>query len=157
MNDTQQTTVSWRAAEFEYVERSRGWYVLLGIVAAIFIAASLWQGNVFFALFIALAGVVLVTVSRRKPPVVEFCVDGEGVSIGTRRLQYDDLEGFSFHDRPGRLDQIILKRKSGAVPLVRIPVDSKTAERVQSVLAVYLPPFEHEETITDSITDLFGL
>ncbi len=147
-------TISWRAAEYVHFKKETNWYLVVGIIAAILVIAALWQRNFFFAVFILLAGALIITLGKERPRIIEFQVSAEGVAIGKRIFyDYDDLEGFDTKENPERLDEIILKRKSTINPFVKIPVDSQLLPRVIEVLKKNIKRVEFDESLIDAVSD----
>ncbi len=150
-------SISWRAAEYEFREKSFLWYVVVGIVAAVFLGVALWQKNFFFGIFVLIAGAMIVFFANRKPNIMDFEVSESVVVTGTRVFHLDDFTEFSLHDRPGRLDEIIFKKNTSFNPYVRIPVDTRTASQVRALLAGRMPEVEFEDSTLDALVDWFGI
>ena len=149
--------VIWRAAEFERHERTGAWYVSVVGVALVLVVIALIQHNFFFALFIMLAAGVLVLFSNRKPHIVEFRIDDEGVLVGSSRYHYEDIDFFWMRERPGRLDEIVIKRKAVLNPLLKITADTHTAKSARLKLLEKLPEMgEDQESLFDIFTDWLG-
>ena len=93
-------TVAWRAAEYGHAAKGFSWYLSVGFGALALAGVALWQKNFFFAIFIVVAAAVLFAMSRRRPPVLDFRIDADGVTVVDRlSLPYDRLEGFATHRR----------------------------------------------------------
>ncbi len=149
--------ISWRAAEYEHIERSPLWYLVVGGASLILSVFSLVGGNFFFAVFIILAFVMLIMLGRNKPRTLDYRLTDEGVGVGPKIFyHYDALEGFAVNDRPGRLDEIILKKKSVFNPYLKLPVDGKTAALAQKMLSEKLPVIDHQESLIDIFADWLG-
>jgi hypothetical protein len=149
--------ISWRAAEREHFEKSPGWYLIVGGAALILFIVALWQRNFFFGIFILLAGILVVTLGNRKPAVLEYRVTDKGCDVGRGIFyEFDKLDNFSLRNRPGSLDELILKKKSAFNPFMRIPIDSRTAEKVRIFLVQKLPEIEHPDSFLDLLIDFLG-
>lgn len=148
--------VSWRAAEYEYVEKTILWYMGVGAAALIIALIGLWQGNFFFVVFIAVAAAVIISLGRKRPQVVEFRVSGEGVAVGRQFLPYERLQNFSLRARPGRLDELVFMKKTMVAPLLKIAVDGKVGEQVRGVLKEKLPEVERQDSLVDLIAEWLG-
>lgn len=154
-----ETEISWRAAEYDHFEKSPGWYAAVGGTALILFIIALWQKNFFFGIFVLLAGIMVIFLSNRKPSVLEYKFTEKGFEIGHGHgifYEYDKLDNFSLRSRPGRLDELILKRKITVNPFVRVPIDDRTAEKVRLFLVQKLPEVEHHDSMMDVLTDLLG-
>lgn len=150
--------ISWRAAEYQYSEKTLTWFIVAGIIALVIAILSFVGHNFFFAVFAILAGIVVIAFAGRRPDVLDFTVSDEGVSAeGKFSLPFDEIDYFSLHSRPGRLDELVLKKRSIVNPLVRIPLDARTGERVRAFLGKRIREEEFQESLIDLLSDRFGL
>jgi len=150
--------ISWRAAEYDHVEKGLYWYLAVGGVSLLLLAFALWQKNFFFGIFIVIAGIMLIALGNRRPDVLDFKLTEKGFDDGRGSFyEYEQLDHFSVRNRLGRLDELMLKKKSAFNPFLRIPIDSKTAGEARIFLAQKLTEVEYEPTILDALVDLFGL
>ena len=118
---------------------------------------AFWQKNFFFAIFIILAGAMLLFFSRRRPQILDFKLDGEGIAIGDNIFyDYDRFEGFLIRSRPQRLDEVILKKKTAINPYIKVPIDSKLAPKARDILGENLPEVEYQESLIDILSEWFG-
>ena len=145
------------AAEYNYVKKDVSWYWVMGGLVATLIMIAIWQKNLFFALFIAIAGTILLFFGKRRPQIYNFRISDDGVCVGDKIFySYDRFVSFAIHNRPSRLDEVILRRKTAVNPYVKIPIDSKLALQAKVILKNKLPEVEYQESILDIISDWLG-
>lgn len=157
MKEEQKNGISWRAAERSYIKKDASWYFIIVGPALLLVVISLWQQNFFFAVFIILATLVLISFGKRKPRVVDFRIDEHSVMIDHQIFDYENLDSFTVKERPGMLDEIVIKRKSAIAPLMHMPIDDNLAKKAEEVLERKLEKFEYEENFFDILTDWLGL
>jgi hypothetical protein len=149
--------ITWRAAEYEYVEKGAEWYWVVGTLGAILAMIALWQRNFFFFVFVVVAGTMLVVFGRRRPRVLDFTVGEKGVGVGSGSLlPYDQLEWFAVHEREGRMHEIVFKKKTTVNPIVRLPADVTTVRHAARVLEERLPREQYEASLLDTLSELLG-
>lgn len=148
--------ITWKAAEYEHSAKDTSWYWMIGGAVIFFLILSLWQKNFFFAVFVVIAGVMVGMFGRRRPNIIDFKANDEGIGYGTRFLAYDQIEKFAVRNRPGHLDEIIIHKKTTINPVVHIPIDEKLRERVQSLMREKLPEIEHQESLVDAFAEWLG-
>lgn len=149
--------LSWRAAEYQFTKKGPLWYLTIGLIGLILLIIALKQKNFFFGLFILIAGTVIFYLGRRRPKVINFTIDDEGVKIGKYTVfRYDQLEKFSFRQNPNQLDEIILKRKTIFNPYLILPIDSTNLEKAKNILKEKLEEFEYEPSFLDIFTNWLG-
>ena len=76
--------IKWQAPEFEYRPKDVSWYWLSLMAAIALIALAVWQKNFLFAIFIALAWLVITSLANRFPTIWEFKIDEKGLSVFCR-------------------------------------------------------------------------
>lgn len=149
--------IIWRAAEFKYFKKSFGWYVTVIGIAALLVIFALTQNNFFFAVFIVLATIMLVFLGKKRPKVVRFEITDNGVSVGKDiSYSYDELEGYTVREYEHRLSEIVIKRNAVVDPFLKMPVDSKKLPKAVDKLSKHIPEKEYEESMIDTLSDLFG-
>lgn len=153
----QDRSISWRAAEYEHFEKGGGWYLMVGFATLLLLIIALWQKNFFFGIFILLAGIMVVILGNRRPDVLDFKLTKDGCEVGRGVFYaYGSLENFSLRSRVGRLDELILKKKTAFNPYVKISLDNQTAEKVRIFLIQKLPEVEHKGSLLDIFIDFLG-
>ena len=133
------------------------WYAAICGTALVLLVFALWQRNFFFAIFIVTATVVVIALNRRRPRTIDFMIGEEGISAGTTKYQYEELEWFALRTRPGRLDMLTLRKKSAISPFAHLPIDSGLAVKAREFVAEKIPEQEYEESLVDMLASLFGL
>ena len=156
--DEKKKEISWRAAEYEYHKKGSGWYFsVIGIAAAIFIFA-LSQKNFFFAMFVVVAAIMVVSFGKRRPRVLDFKIDEEGIHVDKdTSYSYDNLEWFAIDSRSKSLSQIIIKKDSKISPLIKMRADSNVVEKAKNILKEKIEENEdYEESLIDSLAEFLG-
>lgn len=155
MSKDNKKEVSWRAAEYEYHEKDPVWYLWVVGIAIVLIFISLWQNNFFFLVFIVIAGTMVIFMGKKKPRVVEFKVDNEGIRIDKNIVyEYDDIEWFALRSTPGSLNEIIIKKESALNPIMRMRADSKITPEVIEILKKHVEEKEYDESLIDSVSEM---
>lgn len=150
--------LSWRAAEYEHIQKSASWYAAIGGGAIVVAVIAFWSENLFFGVFILCAAGLLLFLSGRRPQILEFEISDAGVEIKEKiKLPFESLHDFSIRSRPYSLDELILRKKTNINPYVRIPIDSTLAEKARALLREKISEVEYEESIIDLLSDRFGL
>ncbi len=150
--------LSWRAAEYERVQKPTSWYTSIGGGAIVVAIIAFWSGNLFFGIFILCAAGLLMFLSGRHPQILEFEISDAGVEIKDKmKLPFESLRDFSIRSRQYSLDELILRKKTNINPYVRIPIDSALAEKARVLLRGKISEVEYEESIIDLLSDRFGL
>jgi len=153
----QDRSISWRASEFGHFEKGATWYLIVGGATLILFVIAIWQRNFFFGIFIMLAGIMVVASGNRKPAILDYKLTEKGCEVGRGVFyEYGDLENFSLRNRPGQLDELVIKKKTSFNPFLRIPIDSHTAEKARIFLVQKLEEVEHKDSFLEILIDFLG-
>ena len=155
MHDKQEIT--WEAPEFEYMHKGPNWYWLTILVMFVLVAIALWQGNFLFAVFVLIAGVLIMIWGSHYPRHMEFKVDDEGLEIvGQKTYPYRDLKAFAV--KPGHVDsewsEILITKRSHFSPHVKIFIPDEQLKEVEDFLAQHIEQIEYEDSLVDHIGKL---
>lgn len=148
--------IVWKSPEFEHNQKHPFWFLTVALAALILFIIALWQASYFFAIFIILATGLIFFHGQQEPRLRECRVSERGIRVGGRQFVYADFESFSVFDRPGRIDELILRRKIVFNPFIHIPIDARFVPSVREMLQKRLPETPHEESLLDAFVDWFG-
>ncbi len=156
MENKEEKEINWQAAEYRYFKKGWDWYLWVSGIATILFIFALWQKNFFFAIFIVIAAVMVISISQRRPRIIEFKIDNEGIYIGKdTAYKYDEIEWFAIRHRPESLNEIIIKKKTLVNPIVKIQADSKITSKARKILKEHLEEKEYESSLLDAILERF--
>lgn len=149
--------IIWYAPEFRYHPKTASWYWLSLLAAAALLLIALWQKNLLFLLFVAVAEATLIHWAKRQPRMLKFKISQNGIFAGeTRFYPYEELEGFHILDEAGGFGELILKTKYKLNAYVRLEIADKDAEEIREQLKKVLNEIEYEESFSDSIGKIIG-
>lgn len=137
--------LSWSVYEFEKRERHPDWMWTVGLVFALASAVSFFYGNIFFGIFLVIAGVVMILYARHEPKFLTISFEEKGVTINGDLIPHDKIVQF-WLDEIGKPDKLLLQVKGSFVPIVSLPLQGVTSEGVRSALK----PFVKEEFLRES-------
>lgn len=147
---------SWRAPEFNVVKKNINWYIYLTIISLILIVTAILQKNFLFLILILLIVAFLIYSNNKKPRILEIKILSDGIEIEKDFfLKFEELQGFSFYEREGLLDELVLKKKSGLNNLIFLPVDEKTKEKVREILKEKIEEFKYEPTLSEILFEKY--
>lgn len=104
--------LSWQVPEYEKKERDRVWYTLAATFLLVclffcFFEISNWKivflginSNFIFALILILSSIITIINDGQEPNMVDFKIGPEGINIGKRFYDYDELRHFSIIYKP---------------------------------------------------------
>ncbi len=104
--------LSWQVPEYDKHERGKKWYIIATIVLIVFLffcffEINSWKivflgtnSNFIFALILIISAIITIINDGQKPNMVDFKIGPEGVNIGKKFYDYDELKHFSVIYKP---------------------------------------------------------
>ena len=130
--------ISWFFPEHEKYERSRRWYVIAAIITAGFFLYAALSANWLFALIIIMVVMVMFINHHRLPRQIEFIIDHEGVKIGEKQYQYNEIKIFWLVYNPPANKKIFFVFKSFIRPILSVPIDKENPINIRAFLRQHL-------------------
>lgn len=147
--------ISWETLEYKDKDRSVDWFWAVGIITLAIIIISVIQGNYLFAIFIFLAVGFLMFYVIRKPEVILCEVNERGILIDNVMYLYSEIENFWIKEKRGD-DLLLIKTRKQVAPIVSIGIKDEVISGARSILSIYVPEKEIEESLPHKIMDLLG-
>lgn len=147
--------ISWQTYEFENKKRHRDWVWYAGLIFAISAVIAFFYHNLFFGIFLIIAGISIIMYSLRRPKLLEITLDDDTIMINSNRIKYDNIKQF-WIDETEKPDKLLLLVKSSFVPILVIPLAEVQAQAVRSKLLLHLPEVLIRESTGAKIADRLG-
>ncbi|MBN2854588.1 hypothetical protein JXK06_03620 [Patescibacteria group bacterium] len=153
MPQDMKTKVTWEIPEFRKPKRGRNWYVIAGTIAFLMIFFSFFSinlsplkilflgnnNNFLFALIIILGAGIMMLIESREPQMIKVLLDGDGVKLGEKFYDYDDIKNFSIVYRPkDSIKNLYFEFKNSARFRLSLPLRSLDHMAVRAFLKRYL-------------------
>lgn len=147
--------ISWQTYEFENKERHPDWVWYAGLVFGISAVIAFFYHNLFFGIFLIIAGISIIMYSLRQPRLLEIILDDDGIKINDGRINYGNIKQF-WIDESEKPDKLLLLVKSSFVPMLVIPVAGVKTPAVRAKLLLHLPEILMRESTGTKIADRLG-
>ena len=159
--------IQWQVQEYKKPERGRTWYILAGLFVLIclffsFFNISAWKivflgsnSNFLFALIIMISIVIMIIHDGQEPQMVTIKLGPEGIQIGRRFYNYDEIKTFCVLYKPRQsVKNLYLEFNNKMMPRLHIPLRRQDPLTVRNYLVRYLnedldrisPPLSEELT-----------
>ena len=148
-------TVTWTTLEFEQQDRHRDWNWYVGLMTVIFAVIAFFYGDIFFGIFIVIAGITVVIYALRAPKQLTVTIATEGVSINQEFIPYVSVKQF-WLDETDKQDKLLLLVKGSFVPMLALPLQGVSAETVRNALKPHSPEVEMRESRSIKIFEHLG-
>jgi len=152
--------IHWQVPEYEEYERGQQWYVYASAVGLFLVVYSFFTLNFLFAVIVIIAALVIVLNDGRKPALVDVILATEGIVVGRKFYDYDELKNFSIIYKPTLgIKNLYIEMKNPVKPRLSIPLENINPLPIRENLLKYLTEdLERiEQPFSESIAKLFKL
>jgi len=148
--------ISWRAPEYIKKDKSRDWYLAVGIIAVAGAVAAFILGNLLFGILILIAAFTLCLYAAKSPKLIKIKVGEKGIKIDKIYYPYANLESFWIEEDNYFEPVLIIKSKKMFVPIISVTVRNIDPEELREYIGEYLEEEEMDEGLSNNILDFFG-
>mgnify|MGYP007112968395 FL=1 len=137
--------------EYRVPERNKNWYYLASLFLLIalffcFFAIRSWrivflgyESNFLFAVILILASIITLINESRPPLIIDIELGPEGIRVGSRFYDYDEIKNFSVMYKPKQsVKNLYLEFKNSIRPRLSIPLRRMDALTVRNFLYRFL-------------------
>ncbi len=122
-NEYGQEIFSWQVPEYEKHARGKYWYFGASLTALLLVFYAVWTSNFLFAAIILVGSIVIFLNDIRQPELVRFSITNEGLLVGRRFYDYDEIKDFSLVYKPKQgVKNIYFEFKNRLKPRLSIPL-----------------------------------
>ena len=158
--------VNWRIEEPNFMPKTTEWFWAFGILAFALIVFSILLKNYLLTIILALAIFIIYSSKDKKPELINFRLDNDGLYIERKFYPYDSFESFwIFPARNGspeggetQIDEkyeLALRYKRHLAPLLIAPFHNNDEQKIRRILNKYLPESEEQESLIDLLRKRF--
>ncbi|PLX21756.1 hypothetical protein C0584_01475 [Candidatus Parcubacteria bacterium] len=131
--------ISWNVPEFEKHNRSNTWYIVAGLTASFLLIFAIFTSNYLFAIIIIATSIITIVHDGNSPDNVNVTLSSDGVAIGSKVFDYDDLKNFSVLFKPNEeLKNLYFEFKNPAKQRLSIPLLDNNPLQIRNFLLKYL-------------------
>lgn len=147
--------LSWTTLEFEKKDRHPDWIWTVGLVAALAATVSFFYGNIFFGIFLVIAGAVTIIYALKHPKELTITINETGVLINEDLIDYKNIKSF-WLDETGKEVKLLLLVKASFVPTLSLPLIGVSAQQVRDALTPHTKEEEMRESRSIALFDRIG-
>ena len=130
---------SWAIPEYEQHEKSKIWYVLAGFLALVLLIFSYFTDNFLFAVIILVFTLIIILHDGQAPAKVRFIITEEGILIGKKFIDYDEIKDFSVIYKPREeVRNLYFEFNTFFKHRLTIPLLNQNPLKIREILLEYL-------------------
>lgn len=148
--------IEWTALEYEEKERGNDWFWALGVIIVASSIASFIYNNYFFGLLLIIGGILLGFFAVKKPDLVFYELNENGLKIKNRLYPYENIKSF-WVKKEGEKPTLFIKSERLFMPIISMPIQSNLAEEIKKImLSNNVIEEEMKEHLSEKIMDSLG-
>ena len=131
--------IGWQVPEYEKHERSKSWYVIAAIIGILLLIYSFWTANFLFAVIIIITSLIIIIHDGRDPDMVNFNITDEGIIIGRKFYDYDEIKDFAIVYKPKQgVKNLYFEFKNTIKHRLSVPIQDMNPLLIRENLLKYL-------------------
>lgn len=148
-------TITWKTLEFEKKNRHPDWLWTVGLVSILSAVLCFFYGNIFFGIFLIIAGAVVILYALRDPKELTITLNDTGITINEIFIDYKAVTAF-WLDESGKEDKLLLLVKGTFVPQLSLPIVGIRSQDIRDLLTKYNKEEEMRESRSIALFDRIG-
>lgn len=151
--------VDWEVDEYPQHERSKWWYLIMGVIGVGLIVYSIATANFLFAVIILMGGIIMLLAQFVKPSRIPVVITTTGVIVGDTYYDFQAVRDFSIAYDPPDVKILYLDFYALSHPLISIPLEDVDPNTVRESLLPFCMENLHrtEEGLNDVMRRLYKL
>jgi hypothetical protein len=130
----------WSIPEYEKHDRSKNWYIAASIISLFLLLYAFLSANFLFAVIIVVVALVVILHDGQEPDKVKVVITDEGVLLGRKFYDYDEMKDFSIIYKPKQgIKNLYFEFKTAVRPRLSIPLEKTDPLPIRENLLKYLP------------------
>jgi hypothetical protein len=148
---------SWETIEFEFKEKRKDWYWIVGTVAVGLIVTAIILTNYLFAFLIGISTFLMISLAAKKPLSLPVEISHHGVKIYNEMHPYESLYSFWITYNKKNQPLLLLLSNKPISPILSITVDENiNLLELREYLSEFIEEQEMKESLTDRIINKIG-
>ena len=152
--------MSWQVPEYEKHERSKSWYILAGVIGLLFLVYAVYTKNFLFAVIIIVVALIIILHDSREPNLVKVNITDEGIIVGRKFYDYDEIKNFSIVYKPKQgVKNLYFEFKNVIRQRLSIPLRDMNPLSIRENLLKYLPEDldRTDQPLSEGLAKMFKL
>ena len=152
--------IDWQIPEFDKHERTKKWYITASIAALVLLLYSFISANFLFAVIIIITALVIILNDKKEPNKIKVSLTDEGIMIGKKFYDYDEIENFSIVYKPRQeIKNLYFEFKSALRHRLSIPLENTNPITIRKALLKYLKEDleRTDQPLSEALAKMFKL
>lgn len=143
--------IEWVAPEFEQHQKSKSWFITIGIISGILFLLAIFTKNILFALLIGLSYFTISSYAIKKPKDIKISINSKRIKIEKTLYALENIRSFWIFYDPPEIKELSLRSKKTIMPYIKVPIGDENPVEIRKILIKYLPEKKHKESAIDNL------
>lgn len=163
--------IAWKVPEYEKHQRSSQWYfwaVIITLLLLFFASANIslsplsisFSLNYLFTFIVILGAIIIISHDGQEPPMVRVALTEEGIVVGRKFYDYDELKDFSVIYKPSQgVKNLYLEFKNPLRHRMSISLESVNPLQIRENLLKYVSEDldRTDQPLSEALAKMFKL
>jgi hypothetical protein len=148
---------TWESPEFEFKEKTKRWYWVVGIVAILLIILAIILKNYLFGFLILLGGFMMFVLSTKEPLILPVEVSQHGVKVHDSMYTYNDIFNFWIGENSKGQPILLLATNKRIAPIISVVIEPHiNIMQLREYILRFAEEKEMVEPFTNKLIDRIG-
>lgn len=152
--------MSWQVPEYEKHQRNKSWYIIAGAIGLLFLVYAIYTKNFLFAVILIVVALIMILHDSREPDLVKISITDEGIIVGRKFYDYDEIKNFSVVYKPKQeVKNLYFEFKNVLRQRLSIPLENMNPLSIRENLLKYLPEDldRTDHSLSEGLAKMFKL
>ena len=141
--------VSWEASEFIEHEKSAMWYIQFSLAALVVISLIYFlTRDIISVAALGFVAIIFMFVAGRKPRVLSYSIDSQGVHIGNKIYPFSMFKSFTVIEEEA-INSITLLPLKRFMPSISLYYEPSEEQKIIDTLSLALPYEDRQQDVVD--------
>ena len=148
---------AWQVSEFEFKEKKKNWYWVVGLIALALMLVGVLMDNYLMSFLILLGAFLMFSQAPKQPMDLDIEISEEGINIHDTMHKFETIQAFWIKEHDDGSVRLILMTSQMMTPLesIMVPPEIDPLE-LREYLLEFIPEEELRQSYTERIIDRIG-
>lgn len=148
---------AWETPEYEFKEKRKDWYWIVGAAAVGLIVLAIVLQNYLFAFLIAIGAFLMIALAAKEPLSLPVEISEHGIKVYQELYTYDSIFNFWITYNKNEEPLLLLLTDRRVSPIISLTIDEGVdTMQLREYLLEFIEEQEMKESLTDRIIDKIG-
>jgi hypothetical protein len=147
--------LSWTTTEFEEKNRHADWVWTAGLIFGLSAAIAFFYQNLFFGIFLCIAGACIIIFALRTPEEITITLDEKTLFINDTVITTDRISHF-WIDETKKPDKLLLSVRGSFVPILVLLIENIETQKIREAFSKVCPEKQIHESLGVKIFERLG-